>query len=97
MIKYYKQYINIKLIILYEDRDANIQLITKDIRSLSDDTITNICDKMWELCEEEGDKKKSRVQKIKFIIEGIDLISDDDLLKIKEDIDDINKRKKIGI
>lgn len=76
-------------------RDTNIQIISKEIKSLPDINITNIYDKMWELCEEEGEKTKSRVQKIKFIIGGLELIQDDEVLKIKDTIDGINKYKKM--
>lgn len=72
-------------------RVKNTQLITKDIKILSDNHITNIYDKIWELCEKTGEKKSSRIQKINFIISELDFVPDDELLNITKTIDDKNK------
>lgn len=42
--------------------------IINNINDASNDVITNIYDKMLELCDEENDKRDLRFQKIKYIL-----------------------------
>jgi hypothetical protein len=72
-------------------RVKNTQLIIEEIGLMSDAAVTGIYNKMWTFCEEEGDKKNSRAQKIKFIISNLNLVSDNDLPKIKGMLDDAKK------
>lgn len=76
-------------------RENNIQHITKNIKVLSDGIVTDVYNTVWQLCEDDGDKKGSRIQKIKYIVAQLDLISDDDLINIKQTIDDANKYVKM--
>lgn len=73
-------------------RDKRKNLLIKNIVNTSDEIITNIYNTIWQLCEEESDtnKKESRIQKIKYIKTNLDFISDDDLSKINEIIDNAN-------
>lgn len=76
-------------------RENNIQYIIKNVKIMSDDTVTEIYDTVWKLCEDVGEKKLSRVQKIKYIITEIELVSDADLLKIERTIDNAIKYTKM--
>lgn len=76
-------------------RVKETQVLIKDIRSLTDNNVTNIYDKVWTSCEATGAKKTSRVQKITYITKNLDLIQDDVLIEIKKIIDDVHKYDKI--